>query len=126
MTKSEVPNDRPIDDIDQIDDSQVREIRTSVLHQREDLLEIKWKEWKLYLVWEPNVNQSSDRLESPYLFNAMRDPKEESGILAFNTWVLQPTTKFRTEFQRSLARDPAPPSPLRDFLCSNIDVNIIV
>lgn len=76
---------------------------------------IKWKDWKLHLVWEPKVNQSSGKLESPYLFNTVRDPKEETDVLAYNTWVLQPVMKLRTEFQKSLKNDPAPPDPQKEL-----------
>ncbi|KXH36730.1 arylsulfatase A [Colletotrichum simmondsii] len=130
VTKSRLPDDRPIDGIDQTiffkNPASVKSERLGFLfYIKEELRAIKWKDWKLHLVWEPKVNQSSGRLESPYLFNTVRDPKEESDILSFNTWVLQPMTKLRTEFQRSLANDPAPPDPLKDFLCSNIDVDVL-
>ncbi|KAL2880496.1 hypothetical protein SGCOL_004216 [Colletotrichum sp. CLE4] len=130
ITKSGVPDDRPIDGIDQTNffknpANEKSERLGFLFYIKEELRAIKWKDWKLHLVWEPKVNQSSGRLESPYLFNTIRDPKEESDILSFNTWVLQPMTKLRTEFQRSLANDPAPPDPLKDFLCSNIDVDIL-
>ncbi|GJD03086.1 sulfatase [Colletotrichum higginsianum] len=82
---------------------------------KDELRAIKWRDWKLHLVWEPKVNQSSGRLESPYLFNVVRDPKEEVDILAYNTWVLQPMFRLRAEFQKSLKDDPAPPDPLKEI-----------
>jgi hypothetical protein len=65
------------------------------------------------------VNQSSGKLESPYLFNVVRDPKEESDVMAFNTWVLQPMLKLRTAFEKSLRSDPAPPDPLENICWEN-------
>ncbi|CAG8925995.1 unnamed protein product [Penicillium salamii] len=120
MTGSPVPSDRPIDGIDQTeffkDPNAIKSNRTGFLfYIKEELRAIKWKDWKLHYVWEPKVNQSSGRLESPYLFNTVRDPKEESDILAFNTWVLQPMMKLKSEFDRSLKYDPAPPDPLKQF-----------
>ncbi|KAH7166424.1 alkaline-phosphatase-like protein [Dactylonectria macrodidyma] len=119
MTGSSVPSDRPIDGIDQTaffkDPENTKSPRTGFLfYIKEELRAIKWKDWKLHLVWEPKVNQSSGRLESPYLFNTTRDPKEESDILAFNTWVMQPMLKLRAMFEKSLKYDPAPPDPLKE------------
>ncbi|TQN64584.1 N-acetylgalactosamine-6-sulfatase [Colletotrichum shisoi] len=54
----------------------------------DELRAIKGRDWKLHLVWESKVNQSSGRLESPCLVSVVRDPKEEVEILAYNTWVL--------------------------------------
>lgn len=111
ITGWEVPSDRPIDGVDQTtffrDPVGTKSPRIGFLfYIREELRAIKWKDWKLHLVWEPKVNQSSGRLESPYLFNTVRDPKEESDILAFNTWVMQPMMKLKTESERSLKYDP--------------------
>jgi len=74
---------------------------------------IKWRHWKLHLVWEPKVNDSSGRLESPYLFNVVRDPKEEQDVLAYNTWVRQPMLTMKAWFDKSLRNDPEPPDPLK-------------
>ncbi|EEU36860.1 uncharacterized protein NECHADRAFT_81113 [Fusarium vanettenii 77-13-4] len=115
---SEVPSDRPIDGISQVsffkDPSTVKSQREGFLfYIKEELRAVKWKDWKLHLIWEPKVNQSSGKLESPYLFNVVRDPKEETDILAYNTWVMQPVLKLRAEFEKSLKSDPAPPDPLK-------------
>lgn len=120
MTGSLLPSDRPIDGIDQTEffknPKEKKSERTGFLfYIKQELRAIKWKDWKLHLIWEPKVNQSSGRLESPYLFNTVRDPKEESDILAFNTWVMQPMTKLRTEFLKSLKYDPAPPDPVKEI-----------
>ncbi|KAM0309259.1 hypothetical protein ACHAPQ_012592, partial [Fusarium lateritium] len=113
-----VPSDRPIDGISQVaffkDPTSVKSQREGFLfYIKDELRAVKWKDWKLHLVWEPKVNQSSGKLESPYLFNVVRDPKEETDILAYNTWVLQPVTKLRAAFEKSLRNDPAPPDPLK-------------
>lgn len=117
ITSSPLPSDRPIDGIDQTAFFQApdkaKSERTGFLfYLKDELRAIKWKDWKLHLIWEPKVNQSSGKLESPYLFNTVRDPKEESDLMAFNTWVLQPMFKLRAEFFKSLKADPAPPDPL--------------
>lgn len=120
ITASPMPSDRPIDGIDQTrffqhPDTIPSERQGFLFYLKDELRAIKWRDWKLHLVWEPKVNQSSGKLESPYLFNVVRDPKEESDVLAFNTWVLQPMFKLRASFEKSLRCDPAPPDPLKDF-----------
>ncbi|KAK7715472.1 hypothetical protein SLS57_006859 [Botryosphaeria dothidea] len=120
MAGAKKPDDRPIDGIDQTrflqnPESEKSEREGFLFYIKDELRAVKWKHWKLHLVWEPKVNQSSGKLESPYLFNVIRDPKEESDILAYNTWVMQPMMKLRTEFQKSLKNDPAPPDPLKDL-----------
>lgn len=120
MTRTTVPSDRPIDGVDQTEfllkPSETPSPRQGFLfYIKDELRAMKWKDWKLHLVWEPKVNQSSGKLESPYLFNVVRDPKEETDILAHNTWVLQPMFKLRADFQKSLKNDPAPPDPLKDM-----------
>ncbi|KAK4501300.1 hypothetical protein PRZ48_007107 [Zasmidium cellare] len=114
------PEDRPIDGIDQTpffqDPVNTKSTRTGfVFYIKDELRAIKWKDWKLHFVYEPKVNQSTGNLESPYLFNTVRDPKEEEDVLSYNTWVMQPMMKLRTEFLRSLKNDPAPPDPLKDL-----------
>lgn len=120
ITGSPIPSDRPIDGINQTrffkNPSTVASVREGFpFYIKEDLRAIKWKDWKLHLSWEPKVNHSSGPLESPYLFNVIRDPKEEMDILTHNTWVLQPMYRLRDTFLRSLKTDPAPPDPLKDL-----------
>ncbi|KAH5582002.1 hypothetical protein HBI24_121060 [Parastagonospora nodorum] len=120
MAGAEKPSDRPIDGIDQLNFFQNPVTEKSrqegfLFYIKDELRAVKWRNWKLHLVWEPKVNQSSGKLESPYLFNTTRDPKEESDILAYNTWVLQPMMKLRAEFQKSLKYDLAPPDPMKDI-----------
>lgn len=67
----------------------------------------------MHLIWSPAVNQSKGKLESPYLFNLIRDPKEESDVATANRWVLQPMERMRTDLERSLFNFPAPEDPQR-------------
>ncbi|KAF3016790.1 hypothetical protein E8E14_008906 [Neopestalotiopsis sp. 37M] len=114
-----VPSDRPIDGLDQTaflqDPTNTKSPREGFLfYIKNDLRAVKWRDWKLHYIWEPKVNEGQGKLESPYLFNTTRDPKEETDILAFNTWVLQPISKMRAAFMKSLKTDPAPPDPLKE------------
>ncbi|XXG95530.1 hypothetical protein Hte_001794 [Hypoxylon texense] len=118
ITKSSLPEDRPIDGIDQtslyLNPLEAKSPREGFLfYIKNDLRAIKWRDWKLHFIWEPEVNKSSGKLEAPYLFNTTRDPKEETDILAYNTWVAQPMLKMRAAFEKSLRSNPAPPDPLK-------------
>ncbi|KAG7878157.1 hypothetical protein KL935_004339 [Ogataea polymorpha] len=115
-----VPDDRPIDGVDQIEFllnpvGQKSKREGFLFYIKEDLKAIKWRDWKLHLWWEPEVNEGKGKLESPYLFNIMRDPKEETDVLPYNTWVLQPLFKLRDDFLKSMKQFPAPPDPMKEL-----------
>jgi arylsulfatase len=104
------PNDRPIDGVDQSEFL----FRNATKSAREgfpfyikgDLRAVKWRDWKLHYYWEPQVNEGKGKLESPYLFNLTRDPKEETDVFIYNTWVLGPILKLVREFQLSFKDHP--------------------
>jgi arylsulfatase len=112
-----IPDDRPIDGIDQRDFLLGRAPRSTregfLFYIKNDLRAVKWRDWKLHFFWEPEVNEGKGKLESPYLFNLTRDPKEESDVLAFNTWVLQPVLRMVQAFNASCKDFPntAPGTP---------------
>ncbi|KXH65181.1 arylsulfatase A [Colletotrichum salicis] len=62
ITKSGIPNDRPIGCIDQTEffknpANEKSERLGFLFYIKEELRAIKWKDWKLHLVWEPKVHQ---------------------------------------------------------------------
>ncbi|EHK66641.1 arylsulfatase [Achromobacter arsenitoxydans] len=114
---ADIPQDRPIDGIDQTDfftGVSGKSLREGFLfYIKNDLRAVKWRDWKLHFYWEPEVNEGKGKLESPYLFNLKQDPKEESDILIFNTWVLGPILKMVQAFNQSCAAHPnTPPGKL--------------
>ena len=52
------------------------------------------------------MNEGQGKLESPYLFNIVSDPKEEHNILATNTWVGEPMLRLVHDFKASMADHP--------------------
>lgn len=111
-----VPQDRPIDGLDQTAFllGEPRSAREGFLFYIKDQLRAaKWRDWKLHFYWEPEVNESKGKLESPYLFNIVRDPKEEHDVLIFNTWVLNPMLTMVQRFNESCKAHPntAPGAP---------------
>jgi len=107
------PVDRPIDGLDQLDfftgarETSPRE--GFLFYIKNDLRAVKWRHWKLHFYWEPEVNEGKGKLESPYLFNLQQDPKEETDVLIFNTWVLGPALKMVQAFHQSCAAHPNTP-----------------
>ncbi|MFA5488899.1 MAG: arylsulfatase [Candidimonas sp.] len=107
---AQVPADRPVDGIDQSDfffGKQEKSAREGFPFYIKDAMRaVKWRDWKLHFYWEPEVNESKGKLESPYLFNIVQDPKEEHDVLIFNTWVLNPILKMVKEFNDSCTAHP--------------------
>lgn len=104
------PDDRPIDGVDQ-SEFLLRNGKKSAregfpFYIKGDLRAVKWRDWKLHYYWEPQVNEGKGKLESPYLFNLTRDPKEETDVVINNTWVLGPILKLVREFQLSCQKHP--------------------
>ncbi len=78
-------------------------------HIKEELRAVKWRNWKLHYYWEPEVNEGKGKLEAPYLFNLIQDPKEETNVVLENTWVMVPIQMMLREFRQSLAEHPPIP-----------------
>jgi len=38
---------------------------------------VKWRQWKMHLVLEPEPNVGPIRLETPWIFNLIQDPRGE-------------------------------------------------
>ncbi|MGR4868854.1 arylsulfatase [Variovorax sp. LARHSF232] len=113
-----IPTDRPIDGVDQsgfLFDGQEKSAREGFLfYIKGDLRAVKWRDWKLHFYWEPQVNEGKGKLETPYLFNITRDPKEETDVLIFNTWVLGPVMRMVQAFNQSCAAHPNTPAGAPD------------
>ncbi|MGR7950897.1 arylsulfatase [Alcaligenes sp. RM2] len=105
-----IPQDRPIDGVNQLDflcGKQSKSAREGFLFYIKDTLRaVKWREWKLHFYWEPEVNESKGKLESPYLFNLIRDPKEEHDVSVFNTWAFNPILRMVKQFNDSCVQYP--------------------
>ena len=107
-----VPDDRPVDGMDQTafllgNAKSPRE--GFVYFIKEELRAVKWREWKCHYYWEPEVNHSKGKLESPLLFHLIQDPKEETNILVGNSWALGPIYNMVQAFKQSLKEHPPIP-----------------
>lgn len=114
----EIPADRPIDGVDQLPflrGEQTKSAREGFpFFIKNELRALKWRDWKLHFYWEPEVNEGKGKLESPYLFNIIRDPKEETDVLVFNTWVMGPMLRMLKAFNDSCLQFPNTPPGAAD------------
>ncbi len=113
-----IPTDRPVDGIDQtamLFEGAEKSARDGFpFYIKEELRAVKWRNWKLHYYWEPEVNEGKGKLEAPYLFNLIQDPKEETNVVLENTWVMVPIQMMLREFRQSLAEHPPIPPGAAD------------
>ena len=79
-----VPSDRPVDGVDQRDFLLGQQSHSNregfVYFIKEELRAAKWRDWKMHIVWETEPNEGPVHLETPWLFNLLQDPKEETDV----------------------------------------------
>ena len=106
----ELPSDRPIDGVDQLDlwtgesDHSARE--GFLFYIKSELRAVKWRHWKLHMIFEKEPNDGTRHLETPWLFNIKRDPKEETDVAMEDGWVRGPMRKMIRAFEQSLREHP--------------------
>lgn len=116
----EVPKDRPIDGVDQLSFFTGKTGKSNregfVYFIKDEMRAAKWRDWKMHFVWEVEPNAGANHLETPYLFNLIQDPKEESDVSSTQGWVRGPIRKMVLAFQASLkAAPPIPAGAPDDF-----------
>jgi arylsulfatase len=110
---AQVPEDRAIDGLDLsgflLGDTDRSPREGFLFYIKDQLRAIKWRNWKLHMIWETEPNTGTVHLEVPYLFNVVQDPKEETDVNATQGWVRGPMRKMAQAFERSLAEFPRVP-----------------
>lgn len=113
-----VPDDRPVDGLDQLDFFTGRRAESAregfLFYIKSELRAAKWRDWKMHLAWEAEPNAGVNHLESPLLFNLIQDPKEETDVGSQSSWVRTPIRQMIHGFQESLRRNPPIPSGAAD------------
>jgi len=120
LANLEIPKDRIIDGLDQSQFLVGKQEKSSregfVYFIKTELRAAKWRDWKMHFVWEVEPNAGANHLETPYLFNVVQDPKEESDVNSTQGWVRGPIRKMVINFQNSLKEHPPiPPGAPDDF-----------
>lgn len=115
-----LPDDRPIDGLNQLPwwtgaaEHSARE--GFVFYIKNELRAVKWRHWKLHFVFENEPNTGPRHLETPWLFNLKRDPKEETDAAMDDGWVRGPMRRMVMAFEQSLREHPPiAPGALDDF-----------
>jgi len=123
VLNAELPTDRPIDGIDQIDyllakqNHSNREYLITFVGSR--LAAVRWRQWRIYtLNIHPSDNNPSmggamgymnETNGYPMIFNIEADPREMRNIVLENTWVVRPYGKIIAQYLASLKKHPNPP-----------------
>ena len=106
----ELPSDRIIDGVDQLDFFLGRQERSNregfIVYNNDDVYGYKWRNWKLHLFELENMNSEPMPLNVPRVYNLITDPKEEYNLAAEATWVLPVIFKKIVDFQKTLADEP--------------------
>jgi len=107
---AQIPNDRPIDGVDQSDfffGKQVSSNREGFpAYVADRLSAVKWRNWKMHLIKQENEYDPPQKLPLPKVVNLLTDLKEERDVLIQNSWVANPLTKIRRDFEASLEAYP--------------------
>jgi hypothetical protein len=80
---AEVPKDRPIDGVDQMDfflgkqEKSNREGFPAYVSDR--LTAVKWRNWKMHLIEQVDMYDVPQHLPQPRIYNLLTDRKEERG-----------------------------------------------
>jgi arylsulfatase len=107
---AEVPRDRPIDGVDQLDfflgkqENSNREGFPAYVADR--LSAVKWRNWKMHLIWQVSMYDPPVTLPLPKIINLLTDLKEEHDVAVKAGWVSIPMTKILVDLEESLKKYP--------------------
>ena len=127
VTGGKVPDDRPIDGVDQTDlllDASVTRRDSLLTFIGPDLVAVRWKPFRIYFAdvapgrsgWggahlQPGTGSSAAPMNGyPKVFNVESDPREEHNVGTLYEWVIGPTLKVVEDYKASLKRYPNPPA----------------
>jgi arylsulfatase A-like enzyme len=107
---AEVPRDRPIDGVDQMEFFLGKQEKSNregfVAYVADRLHAVKWRNWKMHLIWQVNMFDPPQVLPIPKVINLLTDLKEERDVLIYNSWVPNAMLKIRRDFEESLRINP--------------------
>jgi arylsulfatase len=113
MAGARVPDDRPIDGVDQsefVQGKTARSAREGILIWCADRLQaVKWRNYKLHFYQQDTLMAPAIKLGVPWLFNLYVNPREEPDKIAHDSWVLGPMLKMVGAFEHSTKDHPLIP-----------------
>src|SRR5271155_3945430 len=105
-----VPTDRAIDDVDQLDFFLGKQENSNregfVAYVADRLSAVKWRNWKMHLIWQVNMYDPPVKLPLPKLINLLTDLKEERDAGVKAGFVSIPMTALLGEWEGSLKKYP--------------------
>jgi len=113
MTGAYVPNDRPIDGVDQSSlftgktDKSAREGILIFCDSR--LQAVKWHQYKMHLYEQENMMSPAIKLGLPKIFNLYANPTEDADKISTDSWVAGPMLKMIGAFEESTKAHPLIP-----------------
>jgi arylsulfatase A-like enzyme len=113
LVGASVPNDRPIDGVDQsglflgkTDASS----RDGILIWCADRLQaVKWRQYKVHFYQQETMISPPVRLPLPFLFNLYTNPQEDETKTILDSWIIGPVLKMVGEFEASTKKYPLIP-----------------
>lgn len=111
---AEVPNDRMIDGVDQLDfltgRSEASAREGFPVFNGDELFAYKWRNWKVHFAYQDRMLGKVERGVMMKIYHLLRDPKEEYDLIANNVadaaWVAPPVLERVLEFRKTLAEEP--------------------
>ena len=104
-----VPSDRIIDGVDQSDlffSKNGRSKREGFpVFNGDDLFAYKWRDWKVHFVELNSMFGAPKKLNLPYVYNVMKDPKENFNIAPDSTWLLPVVLSRIIDFKKTLVTE---------------------
>jgi len=110
ITGGKIPNDRPIDGVDQFDFFAGQKERSNrehvLLFLGQRLMAVKWRHYKVHFAGLERVDGAFEDWSFPRAFNLAADPKERSNIIWQNTWIGERVGPFVAAYQASVKEYP--------------------
>lgn len=107
---AQVPKDRAVDGVDQLafltGKQQASNREGFPAYVADRLTAVKWRNWKLHLIWQENMYDAPQMLAIPRAINLLTDLREEHDVLVENTWLVPPMMKVIGAFKASLKQYP--------------------
>lgn len=105
-----LPKDRPIDGVDQLEFFLGKQSHSNregfPAYVADRLHAVKWRNWKMHLIWQENEFDAPQKLPLPKIINLYTDLKEQRDVLQSNSWVTYPMMKIIDDFEASLTKYP--------------------
>lgn len=107
----EVPADRMIDGIDQLDFITGKQKTSNregfPIYLGDTLSAYKWRDWKVHFVKLESMFGTPEPQNFPLMYNLIKDPKElYPNRTGSTTWILPAVSKLVVKFRETLAKEP--------------------